>query len=449
MTDLWFRDPLSYIQQCAELLVPQIIWEGRILDQKAIDAQAHLEMHYPQSFDYRILVVRVDGTVELRRGYSPDMPVAVYQTWAYDADSLDDLEEMLAENPGEDIAACTDPLVKPALRPVFGQEHRVVITRWPDAHGHLGRAFLRALQRYQLDYPEVIIHLWGTNSYRAGFGMNFAAMDFDPSDLARYKMIMLPNGKKVDVDKAPRFAAWIKLLGFSQPKLAKPEGRLLYNIKSAQWAAEYFNTDLKFKITGNNPVDPSSFNHLPPTNSRVMIGNIKAGDGDRIVCETCTLFATCKYYRDGAVCSVPDTDSAKLAGFFNTRNSDVIIEGLGKVLAAQATRFETAVADEEWSEEGLNPNVTRLGHVLVDDGVKLAKLVDPALAAAGAARVQAFYGGQHIHGGETATSLVANIVRELEEKGVDRDEITDEMVNEYIRNSHAKQQAIEAKLHDE
>ena len=450
MTEIWFRDPLTYIEQCAQLLIPNIVWEGRLLDQKAIDAQAHLEMHYPQSLEYRILVVRVDGTVELRRGFSPDMPFAVYQTWAYDADSMDDLEEMLASDPGKDLALCTDPNVKPAVRPVFGQEHRVVVTRWPDSKTHLGRAFLRALRQLQLDYPEVIIHLWGSASYRACFGMDIAAADFDPAIEASFKTIFLPNGKRIDWDKAPQFAQWIRLLGFSQPKLAKPEGRILYNIKSLQWAAEHFTTDLKFKTNGHDPVDPNSHHHLPATNTRVMIRNIKAGDGDKITCDTCSLFATCKYYREDAVCSVPDTDSAKLAGFFNTRSSDVIIEGLGKVLAVQAERFEKAVEAEDWSEEeGLDPAITRLGHVLVDDGVKLAKLVDPTLAAAGAARVNAYFGGQHIHGGGTATSLVANIVKELEAQGIDRDEITDEMVDEYIKKQHQKALAIEAKVHSE
>ena len=430
-------------------MVPNIVWEGRLLDQKAIDAQAQLEMHYPTSFDYRILVIRHDGTQELRRGYSPDAPAAVYQTWSYDTESLDDLEDMLDNDPGEDMALCTDPSISVKKRPVLGQEHRVVITRWPDPTMTLGRTFLRALARYQTDFPEVIIHLWGTNSFRSLYGMGLASGDFDPGKDASFKLVYLPNGKRVQYERAQEYAQWVRLLGFSQSELAKVNKRNEFNIKSAMWAAQYFETDIKFKTKETrgkpDPVDPNNPHHMPATTVNVMASRIKASEGDKITCDTCSLHAACKYFRDGAVCSLPDTDTAKLAGYFATRSSDVIIAGLGKIMGMQAERFERGTEDEEYQDE-LNPAVTRLGHVLMQDGATLAKLVDPTLAAAGAARVQAFYGGQHIHGGG-ANELVANIVRELEGKGISRDDITDEMVNEHIQQQH--QQAIEAASHEQ
>lgn len=442
-TEVWFRDPLEYIRQCAFLLIPNIIWEGRLLDQKAIDPQAHLEMHYPHSFDYRMLIVRAGDTVELRRGFSPTMPFAVYQTWTYDEDTLDDLEDMLSNPPGEDMDACSNTNIPIHKRPVFGQEHRVVVTRWPDYRTHLGRAFVRALKRYQHDFPEVIIHLWGSNSFRANFGMDIRSADFDATIEARHKALFLPNGRKIPSDAADEYGQWIRMLGFSVTELSKIDKRTEFNIKSALWAGQHFQEDLKFKSQGYDPVDPNSHHHLPATTVNVMSTRIKEQEGDKITCDSCSLFKTCKYYREGAVCSLPNTDGAALASYFATRSSDVIIQGLGKVLAVQASRFEEAALDEQYSEEpGLDPNVTRLGHVLVDDGVKLAKLVDPTLAAAGAARVNAFYGGQHIHGDTTAQGLVAKIVAELEQQGIDRANITDEMVTQHIERQH--QQAIDA-----
>lgn len=444
-TELWFRDPLDYIRQCASLLVPNIIWEGRILDQKNHDAQAHLEMHYPTSFDYRILVVRTEGTVELRRGYSPDMPYAVYQTWAYEEDSLDDLEDMLGNPPGEDMALCTDANTPTNRRPVFGQEHRVVITRWPDPKMTLGRAFLRALSRYQLDYPEVIIHLWGTQSYRAIFGMKIRAGDFDAAQEAKFKTVTLPNGRRVLWEQAAQFPQWVHLLGFAQAELSKAPKRIEFNIKSAQWAADYFETELKFKSQGHDPVDPNTHHHLPATSVNIMSSAIQAQDGDKVTCDACSLFKTCKYYREGAVCSLPDNDYAKLAGYFGTRSADVVIDGLGQVMMTQASRFQRGTEDEEFQQE-LDPNVTKLGHVIMQDGEKLAKLLDPRLAAAGAARVTAFMGGNHIHTNVTATSLVSEIVQELEQAGIDRANITEDMVMEHITKQHAK--AIEAQARE-
>lgn len=443
MTEIWFRDPFGYVDECASLLVSNICWEGRLLDQRGVDPQTFFELHYPQTFDYRMLVVRHDGTPELRRGYSPDMPAAVYQTWSYDEESLDDLEDMLANPPGEDMELCTDPATPVNSRPVYGQEHRVIVTRWPDARTTIGRSFLRVLSRYQKEYPEVIIHLWGTDSFRALFGMGLASADFDAETQAKYKVVFLPNGRRVHWEQTQEHPQWIRLLGFSQPQLARQDKRVEFNIKSAQWAAQYFETDIKFKSTGYDPVDPNNYHHLPATSASVMSRKIVAQHGDKVTCDSCSLFAACKYYRAEAVCTLPSTNTAKLAGFFATRSSDVIIEGLGKVLAVQAGRFERATEDEEYTEK-IDPNVTRLGHVLVQDGTTLAKLVDPTLAAAGAARVQAFFGGQHIHA--TAGSLVAEIVRELEGKGVPRNDITDEMVNEFIKQQH--QEAIEVESRD-
>lgn len=446
MTEIWFRDPISYIKECAKLLVPNICWEGRLIDQKAIDPQAQLEMHYPHSFNYRMLIVRYDGTVELQRGYTPDLPYAVYPTWSYDDDSLDELEEMLANPAGMDMTVCSDPLVAPSNRPVFGQEHRVVVTRWPDARTNVGRSFLRALMRFQSDYPDAIIHLWGSNSFRACFGMQLASADFDAAVEAKYQTIFIPNGRRVKWNHVQQFAQWVRLIGFSQAELSKAEKRIEFNMKSAQWAAEHFEDDIRFKSTGYTLVDPNSPDHWPATTIGVMSRKLKVGDSDKITCDTCSLFSTCKYYREEAVCSLPDTEGAKLAAFFHTRSSDVIIEGLGKVIATQAERFEIGVEDEKWSEDGLNPNVTRLGHVIVDDGVKLAKLVDPLLAAAGATRVTAFIGGQHIHNNQTPNSLMANIVAELEAQGIARANITEEMVNEFIMREHDKSKAIEAQV---
>lgn len=442
MGEFWVRDPLGFIEECANAQVRNIIWEGRVLDFRTIDPQAYLEMHYPPSFDYRILVVRPDGSPEFRRGYSTDVPFAVYQTWFYDNDTLDELEEMLANPSGQDLAACTDGTTPSSSRPVFGQEPRIIIAGWPDATSNLGRSFLRALQEYQKDYPDVLIHLWGSASYKCSFGLRFAAGDADPSLFVKDR-IWLPNGKQIKLEQMASVGQWIRLLGFSVSEMTDKSKRIEYNIRSAEWASKFWETDLKFKSSGNDPVDPNSHHHLPATTASVMSRSIKSGLGDKNVCDTCSLFATCKYYREGSVCSLPGTDNAKLAGYFATRNADQIIEGLGKVVAAQATRFERALDAEEFSDE-LDANVTRLGHILVDDGVKLAKLVDPRLAAAGAARVTAFIGGQHLHQNGTPNSIMANIVREIEAQGTPREEITEDMVKAHILQEQAKLSAIEA-----
>ncbi len=429
MTEVWFRDPIGYMKECAELLASQVVWDSYILDKKTIDPQKHLELHHPSSMDYRILIVDPDGTCELRRGYSRDIPYACYPTWAYDANTIDELEEMLDQPAGDDLQRCQNATIPSSFRPVYGQEHRVMITRWPDVSTTQGKAFLRSLAALQEDYPEAIIHLWGSRSYRACFGMGFAASDTDPYQPASLKEIVLGNGKRIPYDRGIQFAQWVRMLGFTQGDLGKPSNRVRFNMKSAMWAAEHFESNLRFKSSGHDPVDPNTHHHLPATTPSIMSRQITASDGDKITCDTCSLFAACKYYREEAVCSLPGTDGSKLAGYFNTRSSDIIIEGLGKVLATQARRFERAAADEEYGD-AVDNDVTKLGHIVMTDGIKLAKLVDPTLAAAGAAKIGVYVGGQHVHA--TPNALMAEIVRELESKGVSRDDITTEMVNEQV-----------------
>lgn len=439
MTEVWFRNPVTYIRECAELLVPRIAWDRGFLVKKGIEAQKHLELHYPSAVDYRLLLVGDQGTAELRDGYPITAPYAVYPTWSYDVATLGDLEDILDNPPGMDLRACTNPNTPADERPVFEQEHRVVICNWPDARTHEGRAFLRTLAELQADYPEAIIHLHGTYSWRIAFGMGYAAADIDPHEDAAKGRIVLGNGKYIKHEQGQNFAQWIRLHGFTQGDLATSSNRCKFNIKSALWAGENYEQTVKFKSSGTAPVDPTSARHLPATTKSSRSVSVAAKDGDKVVCDTCTLFSTCKYARVGGVCTVPGTDTAKLAVLFGTRDSDRIIEGLGRVLARQAERFERAADAEEWNDEdGLDAEVTKLGHVLLVDGVKLAKIVNPSLAAAAAPRVGVFVGGQHVHAAPPA-SLAASVVAELEAQGISRDSITSEMIEEQL----TKRQAIE------
>jgi len=145
------------------------------------------------------------------------------------------------------------------------------------------------------------------------------------------------------------------------------------------------------------------------------------------------------------VCSVPDSEPVKLASFFNTRDSDTIISGLGALLGKQAERLERGMEDEEWGEE-LDSEVSKLINSLFSNGVKLAKLTNPELS--GGTRVGVFVnGGQgaQVAVGSSASQLTASIVRELEEKGIPREDITPEMISQVLDPNAKTQPAIDAR----
>ena len=91
------------------------------------------------------------------------------------------------------------------------------------------------------------------------------------------------------------------------------------------------------------------------------------------------------------MCSVPGAEPTELAEFFKTRDSDLIIDGLGTLMAAQTRRLERGMADEE--DFGLDPEVTKMMSQLFEQGVKLAKLLNPDLRGGAKVSVNVGVGG--------------------------------------------------------
>ncbi len=146
------------------------------------------------------------------------------------------------------------------------------------------------------------------------------------------------------------------------------------------------------------------------------------------------------------MCIVPGSEPVELAKFFKTRDSGEIIEGLGTLLAAQTRRLEHALEAEE-SKGELHPETTKIINTLFDRGVKLAKLVDPALAATGAVRLNLNIGDTNNLqiNASTPQALMAAIVDEFVRRGIPRENITPEMVMKVFESPEdLKNKAIEA-----
>jgi hypothetical protein len=447
-TQVWLRNPRAYIREIVEVRQPYIAWDKGVLVKHSIDPVKFCDLHIPADMYYRMLIIgnTLQGAAELKRGGDPDKPDAVYPVWSADEEDLATLEELIQYPVGEDPSACSDDSVDRAYRPVLGQEHRIILTDLPNLNTGPGRRMVRLLSELQEEYPECIMHLHGVYSYRAMFGGGFRSVDLDGRARAAKGDIELPNGKYVRHEAAPQFAQWVMMLGFLPVDLTVPRNRCMYNIKSAVWAGKHWNDNIKFKSKGEQPaVDPaipSSDVVLPTTQSHKRS---PYQEGDKFICDTCSLQGECKYYREGAVCSVPESESVKLASFFNTRDSERIIEGLGVLLGAQANRLERGLDDEEYGE-GLDPEVSKLINSLFSNGTKLAKLVNPALQ--GGPKVGVFVNGapgSTVAVGTSANQLTAAIVQELEAKGIPRENITPEMVARVLDPGARTQLAIDAR----
>lgn len=451
-TEVWFRNPRAYIREIVEVRHVLVVWDKGTLVKHSIDPVKFLDLHVPTDLHYRGLIVGniEQGCAEFSRGGNPEKPDAVYPVWSAEEESIDDLEEILKYSAGEDPETCEDESVSCAYRPVLGQEHRVILTDIPSLVMGPGRKLIRLLSELQHEYPDAIMHLHATYSWKAMFGNGLRAADFDGRTQAAKGDVYLPNGRAVTHRQAANYPQWVTLLGMKPVELEVPRNRCIYNMKSALWASKNYDTNVKFKSRGDGTLiaadtqTPTAY--LKPHEAKhSRTSGLPYQPGDKFTCDTCSVADACKYYRQGAVCSVPGTEQKKLADFFNTRDADSIITGLGALLSKQADRLERGMEDEEYGEE-LDPEVSKLINSLFGNGVKLAKLTNPELN--GGTKVGVFVnGGQgaQVAVGSSASQLTAAIVRELEEKGVAREDITPEMIGQVLSGEAHTQPAIEAR----
>lgn len=446
MTEVWFRNPDNYIREIVEVGANTLAWDMGYLVKKRIEPIQFGKLYFGQS-PWRALLVGTQGTVEVGTGHTLANPKGVYPTWEY-GEQFELLEEMIAMPAGDDPSCYNDITVSKDQRPVQGQDHRVVVTNLPHLSTGAGRHLVRKIKELQEEYPQCIVHIHGVYSYRVAFGMGFGAGDMDSRTKAAKGTVVLPNGKEVLAEKTVGFPQWVTIMGMLPVQLKVPRNRCMFNIKSALWAGQNWDRVFKFKSTAT-PVDQLDIANNkpqipPPTTQSHLSVPLQPRPGDRQVCDTCSLQDKCKYYRQGAVCTVPGSEPSRLAAMFKSRDAGLIIDGLSTLAAANANRLERGVEEEQAYGE-LDPEVTKIANQLFNQGVQLAKLLDPNLR--GGAKVQVNVGGNaQVLTNATPNQVMGSIVRELESRGIARDKITPEMVSSLLQEMSAgkpKQEAIE------
>lgn len=429
-TEIWVRNAEYSIREMLEVGMSNIAWDFGFLIKKSIDPTRFGDLYFPAHTDWKMLAIgRSDqGALEIRRGFSLERPYAHHPVWEY----------------GEDINRLIDHLSLGRL---------VVITQVPSVSTGPGKKFIRLLDDLQYDYPDGTIHLHGFYSFSVMFGLGFKSVDIDVRTAAQKGKVYLPSGSEVKYEAALSAPEWVTMLGMAPSDLLVPRNRCMYNFRSAIWASKNFKASDKFRhrfsrdanADAAEAADQVEFSDKGASNI-FFNRKAKAKEYDKFICNTCSLQLSCRYFRKGAVCAVPDSEPSELARYFKTRDSETIIDGLGTLLAAQTRRLNTAMQEEE--ELGmLNPQVTKIINDLFDRGVKLAKLVDPKLAAAGATKIQF---NQNTINASTPQALMSAVVTELEGRGVPREKITPDMVESLLgmgedeRNNAIQAKAIEA-----
>ncbi|MFD5451682.1 MULTISPECIES: hypothetical protein [Streptomyces] len=481
-TEVWFRNPDAYVRELAEVGVGMIAWDRGYLVKKRIDPCKHAELYMPQ-LPWRVLAIGPQGTAEYTPGDEYGKPSAVYPTYCYGEDPSK--LETLAEYPaGQDEDLCNDKSIPLDQRPVLGQEHRIVISDVPNMRQAGSRAFLKMLVDIQQEFTDCIIHLHGLYGYRLMFGQPLRAVDYEARTTAQKGKVVTPAGREMPFERLAAHAHWATMLGMRPGELAIPRNRCIYNIRSVLWAGANFRKDVQYRVYGkgtlvddglteailaiearrdemspeeleraefvleqmraNAGISGGGTDTTTPTASYALPvvsqdsyrsrkgltkNGLAAKEGDYFHCDNCSLADNCKSFREGAVCSVPQSETSQLAKLFGSRSSDQIIDGLGRILEIQSERVEQG-RDEERQFDELNPEVSKMLNNLFANGVKLAKLIDPTLNGGPKVNVNVGVGA----GGQAAVmagnpnQLMGAIVRELESKGIPREQITPEMI---------------------
>ena len=176
-----------------------------------------------------------------------------------------------------------------------------------------------------------------------------------------------------------------------------------------------------------------------------------ARPGDRLLCDDCSLWMACKYYRESAVCAVPESDMAKVAELFGTRDSTNIQKALTQLVVANTERIERGMRAEatpivktgkdgeplEGVEREVDPALSKLITDTFKMGDRLLQIVDPAMRP-GKPSVNVSVGGtgsrvEITQGGGDDQKMVSHVITMLESRGIRREDITQDMVNMALR----------------
>jgi hypothetical protein len=443
VAELWLRNPTEKAHLFASLGMNRFIWYATIAARERIDPVEHAKLVFRHSGSWRVLVSFVaapyntfkkDFAVE----YGPTSsgvldPVASYPVWRY-GESFEDLKDLLRWNVADNPHYRVDPSLPAFAAPVPGQEHRVLIQGVPPLQEPIAKAFMRSLEDLQEEYSDTIIHLVG--KYRNSVFM-WGLKSFDMGVNKKSRMVIdLPNGRRLDYpSEYPAWHKWINLLGFSVHDLKTYEQRLTYNALSARWAADHYRDNFMFRLR-NLParsIQPDQLQGLAETTS-ALSKRFHVQPGDKVACNSCSLARHCKFYRVDSVCTIPGSEMSGLQRMFRTRDSDEIIKGLQELLALQAGRAENALILEETEGGALDPNLTKLIDSMFDSGVKLAKLMNPALNGPKIGLTVNTAGQMVQVQGANPKALIASVVKELEAKGIPREDITPEMILKTVNN---------------
>lgn len=402
-TESWIRNPKLCIRECRDMHQELVAWNAGYLYRAGFDVRTFMNLHYGGQ-PWRVLIVDYDTATEFT--YDEDEEPQTWSTWTFARDqvaALVDLMEQADEEGG-----------------------RVIVREPPELRSRAGWSYTVELANLQAEYPNARMHMHDMSSLRAAFGLGFHSADIEVRVRARKGELLLPNGSHMSYEEAwEKQKAWVRLLGFDGKDIESPRQRCMYNILACRWAGQNFRKNVMFKTRGFGRIDPRR--PVPPRmrSGKHTFKDIPRESGDYLICDVCSQAEGCRFFRVGSVCSVPGSEGDSLIKAFQSRDSEQILAGLGELMKIGVERLEEARTIEKGGDDGpeIHPHVTKMINDLFSQGERLAMLVNPALKHPQASLPPA-------PPPVSEKELTRSVLAALEARGISRDAITPELIQD-------------------
>lgn len=445
MTVVFMRNPWNYFDLLSSIGHRYFAWDyGSAMRQRA-NPLTLMKARLGADYKFEALSLAVEGAAYFDNTCtSIDAPLEVYPSWDWE-EGFDQLIEYCKKPVGNDPGYYDNEKIPRRFRPVMGQRHRIVVWDPPSYSGAALSNWFGQLLKIAENYPEVQFIMFGTKSFRLMFLGEFYGAVFNPEFEALRNSVILPTGFSVirvsDIGLAAK--RWIRSLGHDPEKVRKDvAARTAFQIDSVNYAGNFFatmqKTNMAFAINatdkfGDTVPDDNELLRMAQANmSMTRLGgaipiNSKLLPGDGIVCNDCSFAEKCRFFREGAVCGMPGSESAKLAKMLGSRDADRVIEGLSKIAEFQAERVHKDLEQEEIDGKRY-PDTDRRLKDLFDSGQKIARLIKPELNGKGVQVNVGVLGAASISQNTTPQELISHAVAALEGRGVAREDVTPEAI---------------------
>ena len=301
------------------------------------------------------------------------------------------------------------------------------------------------------DFPHIIFHLNGQRGIPRTLGTGIDS--FDHPVTMRWEddgqpTLLLANGKELyykRFQESDDHRKWARIVGIEAGSIFALEDRTrksrrmyTFNLRSLKWTFSNYEKVWSMRVVDETDVDPDD-----PDSSWIPVDiqyrprtNVVT---DKWICDLCSINDRCPFSRPGAVCIVDDAEAAKLADKFKTRNSGDIVDALGSLLGAQSIRAQHAVAAEAARNER-NPDdprfsseVTKILATTFDQGVTLARLVDPMLGGGSGKGRKVINAGLAAQVAiATPRELAAGFAKAVDELGYNVEDLTPQQTEEVL-----------------